>query len=283
MSATLLPSVVVLLTALLALGALLAAGASAESRFEERSIVLPGGSSTGTTYRYRLLAPDAVRGRMKQPLARWPLVVFLHGAGERGADNRLQLRYLPELLASPEERERHPTYVLAPQCPAGTCWSALDLDGLKVSFPAEPAPAARAALAALDTLLEELPVDRDRVYLTGISMGGYGTWDLAARFPERWAAAAPVCGGGLVETARRLKDLPLWAFHGGKDDVVPPEKSREMIAALERSGARPRYTEFPDVAHDSWTPAYQLEGFLDWLFSQRRGPLSGPPANSLAK
>jgi predicted CopG family antitoxin len=109
----------------------------------------------------------------------------------------------------------------------------------------------------LDDVMRNHPVDPRRVILTGLSMGGYGAWDLAARRPDLWAAVVPICGGGDPGTAAHMKDLPIWAFQGAKDPVVPPERSREMVEAVRRAGGKPRYTEYPDVAHDSWTPAYR--------------------------
>lgn len=114
-------------------------------------------------------------------------------------------------------------------------------------------------------------VDPDRVSLTGISMGGFGAWDLAARIPERFAALVPICGGGDEATAVKRAGLPIWCFHGADDTVVVPERSRRMIAAVRAAGGRPRFSELAGVGHDSWTPAYRDPAVLDWLFGQRRG------------
>jgi predicted peptidase len=127
-----------------------------------------------------------------------------------------------------------------------------------------------AAAAALEETIAREQVDPDRIYLTGLSMGGYGAWDLATRMPDRFAAMLPVCGGGDERTAARVAALPIWCFHGDADTAVPVERSRSMIAAVQAAGGRPIYSELAGVGHDSWTPAYRDEFVLDWLFSQRR-------------
>ena len=119
--------------------------------------------------------------------------------------------------------------------------------------------------------IEQYPVDSRRVYVTGISMGGFGTWAMMAAEPDLLAAAVPVCGGGDPGWAPRIKAIPVWAFHGAEDTVVPAEYTRRMIRALRAAGADPKYTEYPGIGHDSWTPAYQEPDLLDWLFSQKRG------------
>lgn len=225
--------------------------------FIEGAIARGGDSGkASTTYRYRLLVPEKSGPR--------PLILFLHGAGERGEDNRVQLAYLPEIMARPEMRSKFPAYVLAPQCPPGRSWS-------RRTWAAEVPPIPPDALPAMvDDIADRHPVDRKRLYLTGLSMGGFGTWELAARMPETWAAIVPICGGGDPGTAARVKDISIWAFHGAEDEVVPPEKSQEMIEAVRRAGGRPRYSELAGVGHDSWTPAYGDPALLEWLFSQKR-------------
>lgn len=217
-------------------------------------------------FRYRLLRPVSVEAGK-----RYPVVLFLHGAGERGGDNTAQLKYLPTWLAEPAWRERFPSFVVAPQCRADHRWSPFDWADRKSSpLKAEPTADLAAAIAALDEVCDSEPVDEDRVYLTGLSMGGYGSWELAARMPQRFAAVAPICGGGDEAQAAKLVKLPIWCFHGGADTVVPVARSRSMIAAIEAAGGSPKYTEFPGVGHNSWTPAYRDSGLLEWLFAQRR-------------
>lgn len=234
--------------------------------YEERSVsVAPAAGAAAVPFRYRLLAPDVPTGD------RMPLVVFLHGAGERGSDNAAQLAYLPTWLAAPTERRRHPCFLLAPQCRDESMWVDIPWGDTR-SRPQQPRPTLdlQAVIAALDEVTANEPVDPRRIYLTGLSMGGYGTWDLAARMPERFAALLPICGGGDEATATRIAGLPTWCFHGAADDVVPVERSRSMIAAVRAAGGTPRYSELPGVGHDSWTPAYRDAEVIDWLFAQRR-------------
>jgi len=197
---------------------------------------------------YRVLRPT--RG-----VTRAPLVVFLHGAGERGGDNTTQLIGLPDQLSEPEMRTQFPCICLAPQCPEGSSWTR--------------------HLGELERLVEEWrsdpQVDPCRIYLTGLSMGGFGTWELAGRRPDLFAAAVPICGGGHPSDASKLVRLPIWAVHGQEDRVVPASQSRAMIEAIQAAGGQPKYTELPGVGHDSWTGAYRDPmGPVPWLFRQTR-------------
>lgn len=236
------------------------ARAGGEDEFQERSIEIGG-----RAFRYRLLAP-------KKPAAnqRYPLVLFLHGLGERGSDNRQQLRHLPESMADAALRKKYPCYLLAPQCPGDDTWIGGDWRERNAAGVDSPATAALdMARAALFATLRTEPIDAGRIYLTGLSLGGYGSWDLGVRHPEWFAAMLPVCGGGDAEHAYRLLDMPLWAWHGERDRTVPPEQSQRMIDALKQLGAKPKFTLLKGVAHDSWNDAYGKGGALDWLFDQR--------------
>ena len=216
-------------------------------------------------FRAQLLPPPAVEpGRLH------PLVLFLHGAGERGRDNEKQLKYLPSWMAEPSLRERHPCFLLAPQCREDERWVDVSWVDKKSEPQGPPTTDMLAAIAVLNDVMSREPVDPTRIYLTGLSMGGYGTWDLAARQPERFAAIMPICGGGDEATAPRLAKLPVWCFHGDADKAVPVERSRSMIAALEAAGGNPKYSELQGVGHDSWTPAYRDPAVLDWLFGQAK-------------
>lgn len=237
--------------------------------YEERIVSVAEGNRT-VEFRYRLLRPASVVGNGHDG-ARYPLVLFLHGAGERGNDNVKQLKYLPTWLADPALRLRQPCFVLAPQCRMDERWvDASWADAESTPQPATPTVDLTAAIHALEETIVREQVDPDRIYLTGLSMGGYGTWDLAARMPDRFAAILPVCGGGDNDVAARIASLPIWCFHGDADTAVPVNRSRTMIAALKAAGGRPIYSELPGVGHDSWTPAYRGGFVLDWLFSQRR-------------
>ncbi|QDT67389.1 esterase [Planctomycetes bacterium MalM25] len=225
---------------------------------------------------YRLLAPaDA------SDTDRRPLVLFLHGFGERGEENQRQLIHGGTLFASEAFRQRYGAYVVAPQCTSrnheGTdrpiVWPTLTESKEKwrsAGLDAEISGPLRAVKRLVDHLLATQPIDPDRVYVTGLSMGGYGSWELAARYPDAWAAAAPICGGGLPEWGERLTRLPVWAFHGDADGAVPVERSRNLIAAINAAGGRAIYTEYPGVGHDSWTPTFASQQVWDWLFTQRR-------------
>lgn len=241
--------------------------------YEERSVGVPAGDAT-IGFRYRLLRPAFVGedGQRDRP---YPLVVFLHGAGERGTDNVRQLKYLPTWLAEPDLRRWYPCFVLAPQCRMDERWVDVSwADTKSTPQPAAPTVDLAAAMKAIEETLVREAVDPARVYLTGLSMGGFGTWDLGARLTGRFAAILPICGGGDERVAARLADLPIWCFHGDADTAVPVERSRAMIAALRAAGGRPIYSELAGVGHDSWTPAYRDRFVLDWLFSQRRSSAS---------
>lgn len=219
----------------------------------------------GNALPYRILFPEGFQRDKK-----YPLVIFLHGAGERGTDNSAQLVHGMNDFARPENRAKYPCFVIAPQCPQERRWVEVDWGAAKHTMPETPSIPLGVTIALLDTLQKELPVDADRVYVTGLSMGGYGTWDLAQRFPARFAAIAPICGGGDELQAPRLKLLPIWAFHGDQDTAVKPERSRNMIAAIKSAGGQPKYTEYPGVAHNSWSQTYADPKFFEWLFAQKR-------------
>jgi predicted peptidase len=203
-----------------------------------------------------------------------PLLVFLHGAGERGDDNVSQLKYLPEHLATPESREKYKTYVFAPQCAAESSWVDA-IWGAKESTPIADRPTAdlQRVIETIDYLTTTEAIDLGRIYLTGLSMGGYGVWDLACRRPQNFAAVAPICGGGDEAVAPRLLRVPIWAWHGEFDDAVPVERTRRMIDAIQAAGGKLcRYTELAGEGHKSWLPAYRDEsGLLDWMFSMQKG------------
>jgi predicted peptidase len=220
----------------------------------------------GQQFCYRLLKPDAAPAD-----ERFPLVLFLHGIGERGTDNRAQLAHLPRRMAAADLRRRYPCYLLVPQCRPERLWVETRRAFDRTAPREAPGPQMQAVINMLDDVIRDFAVDTRRLYLTGLSMGGYGCWDLGTRMAERWAAVAPICGGGDELYADRLAGVPVWAWHGADDDVVPAAKSRRMIDAVRRAGGQPRYTELAGVGHDSWTEAYSGRGGLvEWLFAQRK-------------
>ena len=231
-------------------------------RFEARVFT----NAQGGTLPYRLLRPDGY-----DPARAYPLVLFLHGAGERGSNNLAQLKHGLRRFASADLQARHPTFVMAPQVPLNQKWSNTDWSAPQSRLPDQPSDSLQRALDAVAALQREFHLDADRIYLTGISMGGYGTWDAICRYPGAFAAAVPVCGGGDETLADRIKDLPIWCFHGDQDNAVPVGRSRRMIEAIRKAGGTPRYTEYPGVGHNAWDPAYDDPALYDWLFAQRRG------------
>ena len=191
----------------------------------------------------------------------WPLMLFLHGAGERGDDlSRVAIHGPPKLV---EQGRDFPFVIVSPQCKASETWESIELSKL------------------LDQVIAEHKIDEQRIYVTGLSMGGYGTWDLACYEPHRFAAIAPICGGGKTWLVGKLQDLPVWAFHGAKDNVVPLEKSQELIDKLESMGHAPKLTVYPDLQHDSWTVTYENPELYEWFLSHTRRELALNDANAM--
>lgn len=199
--------------------------------------------------RYLLYLPAEYES---QPEKRWPLILFLHGAGERGSNlDQVRNQGLAKQL---EQDASFPFIVVSPQCPAERWW------------PGEIGT----LLALLDDIESTYRVDTHRVYVTGLSMGGFGTWALAAAYPERFAAIAPICGKGEPYTAFRLKDTPTWVFHGAKDTVVPLRHSEEMVEALKNHGADVTFTVYPEAEHDSWTQTYTNPELYAWFLKHSK-------------
>ena len=187
----------------------------------------------------------------KEQGKKWPLMLFLHGAGERGSDvNKVKVHGPPKIV---ENKKDFPFILVSPQCPENKWW--------------EP----QEVIALLDEVQSKYKVDPDRVYLTGLSMGGFGTWETATQYPERFAAIVPICGGGRPYSAARLKNLPAWVFHGEKDNVVPIKRSEEMVDALKKAGGDVKFTRYPEAGHDSWTETYNNPELYDWFLKHTRG------------
>jgi predicted peptidase len=220
---------------------------------------------SGKPLKYRLIKPVDYKFGKK-----YPLVLFLHGAGERGDDNAATLRHAAKDFSYPQTRSKYPAYVVIPQCPTGKKWSEVDWSKDSSELPEEPSDAMQSIKELIDDMVENAGVDPNRIYITGLSMGGYGTWDALARYPGFFAAAAPICGGGDPKTVDQFKSLPIWCFHGAKDPVVKVIRSREMIEALQKVGSNAKYTEYPEAQHDSWTQTYSNPELFDWMFAQRR-------------
>ena len=204
----------------------------------------------------------------------YPAVLFLHGAGERGDDNALQLNDtgIVPFLTEESFYAQHPGVIIAPQCPEGEQW--VDTPWEDGSYSLEEVPVSEemeAVAGLLEQTCREYPVDRERLYIAGVSMGGYGAWDMLMRHPEEFAGAVILCGAGDPSLAAEIKDVPVWVFHGDQDEEIPVSGSREMVTALEEAGVEEiHYTEYEGVGHWIWMIAYEEDGLLDWLFAQRR-------------
>jgi predicted peptidase len=240
---------------------------SHETGFLDRSIVLQG-----TTYKYQVFIPETWT-----PHQKWPIILFLHGSGERGNDGMQQTDVgIGAEIRS--DRGRIPAIVVMPQCRKNFWWTQPPMDDL--------------AIATLDAASKEFHGDAERTYLTGLSMGGYGAWHLAEKYPQRFAALVVICGGirppaatlrahpdlakwfpvddpkSYSEAAAKVGKIPVWIFHGADDDTVPVTESRRMYTAMKEIGAEVHYTEFPGVKHVSWDKAYDDEKLFPWLFSK---------------
>lgn len=235
---------------LLLLALLIASGAQAAGgKGKEVQLTIgqhPQAAVSNGGYPYQLFVP---RTAAKSSGPGWPLMIFLHGSGERGTDIGRVKAHGPPKIA--DRNPDFPFILISPLLPAGQDWDIAKLE------------------AILDHALEVLPVDRSRVYLTGLSRGGHASWRWAAADPGRFAAVAAVAGRGNPATACALKDKPVWAFHGDRDDVVVPEGSFAMVRAIRACGGNPRLTIYPDIGHNAWDPAYDDPALYLWLLSQR--------------
>lgn len=218
---------------------------------------------------YLLFLPE---GYKEEKDKRWPLMLFLHGAGERGTNlAKVTVHGPPKIV---KEKTDFPFILVSPQCPTGQSWSD------------------EAVLGLLDEIIKKHRVDTTRVYLTGLSMGGYGTWSLGTKYPDRFAAIAPICGGGdflpvLLPAPGKeaaLKRLPIWAFHGAKDSLVPLSESERMVDALKKAGnENVKLTVYPEADHDSWTETYNNPELYEWLLQHRSSESSASPARRIGK
>lgn len=191
---------------------------------------------------------------------RYPVLIFLHGRGSGGNDNEKQLNGILRNFASGRFHDKNPSFIFAPQCPD-------DNRGWRGEYLTD-------VIGLLQTAVKNLPVDEDRIYITGLSMGGFGTWSALAEAPDLFAAAVPVCGGGDPRTAKVIKDIPIWTHHGVADAVVSVEFTRRMVEALKKEKGNIKYTEYDEasgVKHDAWTPCYSNPEVFEWMYEQRKG------------
>lgn len=218
---------------------------------------------------YRMYVPE------KQEKGKdYPLVIFFHGAGEKGFNNRSQFQRFNPV----EFWKEFACYVLAPECPSRTP-ETTNAESVWVDTPygnrihhmkQESTWPMQLAITLIERTMKEKQVDLNRVYVTGLSMGGFATWEILQRYGEWFAAAMPVCGGGDLSYANKLKDIPMWVFHGAVDQTVPVECSQDMVSAIHKAGGCPKYTEYSNVNHGAWTPTYSNFEAWKWLFQQKK-------------
>ena len=237
----------------------------AQETYQKESFV----SAQGDTLPYRLLRPQEMK-----PGKKYPLVLFLHGAGERGRDNERQLFHGGQMFLNPVNREQYPAFVLVPQCPETGYWayteSPASFSPAEMPLEVPVSPTFTTLKELLDTYLAMPQVDKNRVYIIGLSMGAMGTYDMTIRFPEIFAAAIPICGTVNPERLKAAKPVKFRIFHGDHDNVVPIEGSRSAYKALKTAGADVEYIEFPGCDHGSWNQAFNRPDFMSWLFSQKK-------------
>jgi predicted peptidase len=227
----------------------------------------------GDTLPYRVLLPENYDASKK-----YPLVYFLHGAGERGKDNEAQLTHGAKLFLKEEVRKNFPAIVVFPQCPRESYWSNVEFGRDSVTGKGififkdggNPTKAMAMAQDLLKDLMQKYPINKKQVYGAGLSMGGMGTFEIVRRNPRVFAAAIPICGGAAPGTASKLKNVNWWVFHGAKDDVVPQSCSDVIVEALKKVNAPVKYTVYPEANHNSWDPAFAEPGLLTWLFTQKK-------------
>jgi len=220
-----------------------------------------------TALPYRFFKPEYYIDGKK-----YPLVITLHGAGERGNDNEKQILYhsLATTWAKDENQIKHPCFVLSPQCPENKRWVEVDWKNKIVNQDSFSfSDVLITLMELLNIIKKDFPIDSERIYLVGLSMGGFGTWELLTRYPNVFAAAIPMSGGGDPTKAKKIRNIPIWVFHGEKDSVVPVEASRNMVNELNRVNAIIIYSEIPGKDHAIWKQIFDNSLLADWLFAQR--------------
>ncbi|MGL4293836.1 MAG: prolyl oligopeptidase family serine peptidase [Bacteroidales bacterium] len=238
---------------------------SGQSQFEGKTFT----SKKGTNINYRELKPEAQNHDQS-----FPLVIFMHGAGERGSDNTKQLTHGAKMFENPVNREKYPAYVLFPQCPEAGYWA---YNQRPISFVPDSMPITASPTPLIETISElissysQMPeIDANRIYIIGISMGAMATYDLVGRYPELFTAAIPICGTVNSRRLANIQNVKFRIFHGDEDYVVPVDGSREAYKALKNKGVQVEYFEMPGINHGSWNPAFNQPDFMSWLFSQTK-------------
>jgi predicted peptidase len=226
--------------------------------FEKRQFI-----SNNDTLPYRLLYPQNYN-----PAKNYPLVLFLHGAGAWGNDNESPLKNLPKIFLDSLNRKKYPCFVLVPQCTKKEPWVRFPEFPHSIATPDTPTTSTRLTLELIEELKDDLPVQRKQIYITGLSLGGEGTFDFLSRAPKLFAAAVPICGIADTAKATIYRKVPLWAFHGDEDKVNDVQYTRMIISSLKKAGGKPKYTEYKGVKHNSWINAYAEPTLLKWLFDK---------------
>ncbi|WP_166963451.1 carboxylesterase family protein [Yeosuana marina] len=220
-------------------------------------------SATGDTLQYRQLVCDY------DTISKYPLVIFLHGSGERGNDNEAQLKWGVLNFASTENMKLYRPIVIAPQCPINMDWSNFSYND-SLTLQPTPTKPMKLLIELINQTIKNFPVDPNRIYITGLSMGGFGTFDAISRYPNLFAAAVPVCGAGDISKAQDIAHIPIWIFHGALDSAVNPNLDQDMLKALTKAGAHPGFTQYPETGHFSWIAAYSDPMMMAWLFKQHK-------------
>ena len=247
------------------LAGLFALSVFSQESYNKKSFI----ASDGTQLNYRELTPQS-----KEEGGKYPLVLFMHGAGERGSDNSKQLVHGAAMFENPVNRETYPAYVIFPQCPENGYWAyhkrpdSFQPDSMPLLT--TPTPHIYSIRELLEHYRNHPNIDTDRIYIIGMSMGAMATYDLVGRYPEVFAAAIPICGTVNPKRLEKINEVDFRIYHGDADDVVPVNGSRKAYLTLKELGANVEYIEMPGINHGSWTPAFNQADFMEWLFSQRK-------------
>lgn len=250
----------------LALMIMISAISMAQSEFSKEVFV----SHNADSLLYRKLVPQVIDAETK-----YPLVLFLHGAGERGNDNEAQLQHGARMFTNPVNRKNYPTFALFPQCPTDSFWAPVNRSDIKdekfYPYEAPMPPTLQSVKELLDNFIKNNPIDQNRIYIVGLSMGGMGTFEMVCRYPDLFAAAIPICGGVNTKRLEQIETtMSFRIYHGDADKVVPVEFSRNAYTTLKAKDVNVEYIEFPGIDHNSWTPAFNMPDFMEWLFSQSK-------------
>lgn len=221
----------------------------------------------GSSLPYRILYPDDFNPSQNK---KYPVVLFLHGAGERGDDNESQLQHIAQKFLEKDIKNKYPTIVIFPQCPKKEYWANIVKRWSKINSSMPPTPPMAKVMSLMDEIYLNQYVNKNQIYLAGLSMGGFGTFDLLSRKPEMFAAAIAICGGADLDKVQNYKDIPIQIFHGAKDPVVPVKLSQDVHQALVAINGKSTYTEYSEGDHLVWDKAFNDPNLFSWLFKQKK-------------